>query len=342
MAKSLWDEFKDLFKTKSQREQEKNDALQDAREKEKDVVKQLKELDEQYQESIKEEEPDLEELFPSDSGLREHLYEAETDEEIENAARAMTDAEKQAKAKKLQNAYEEDVADIDIGKTKAKNKLGEQYSAIDDKYLDRAEDAKADVIKQGISRGSILSSVLGELSEQKNNEKNAAKMTYRDSVETLDDKLASLKKQLDSALEQLDMEYAVKLSKQINDLKAERDKQVEKWDKYNADIRSRQAQYAYDREQDINKYLAERDVKQQEKELQQMRDEEKYGYQGEKQQNFAKRYEIAYDFYMSLDPSIALAALEASPDMRYLLGLYYDKLKKALRSRGASDAQYFF
>ena len=184
--------------------------------------------------------------------------------------------------------------------------------------------------------------MLGELSGQKQNEEESAKNDYQNQIDALDDKLASLETQLNGALEQLDMEAAIDLSKEIDELKKERDKEVEKWDKYNADIRSRQAEFAYEREQDINKYLAEREKQKQEQELALQKQEEKYGYQGEKQENYAKRYEIAHEFYMSLDPSIALAAFNASPNMRYYLGLYYDKLKNELRSLGVSDKKYIF
>ena len=342
MAKSIWDEFKDLFKTKEQRDEEKRQGIDDALEREKDIVGQLEELDKQYQDSIKEEEPDLEKLFPSDSGLREHKYEAATDEEIESAAKALNDEEKAAKQKKLQNDYDADVSDVENDKAEKKRKLDEQYSALDSKYAAKGEDAKDGAIKQGVSRGSILSSVLGELSAQKQSEGDAAKMSYQNSVAALDDKLSSLERELNGALEQLDMQSAVDLTKQINELKKERNKEVQKWDKYNDDIRSRQAKFAYEREQDINEYLSEQENKKQQRELEQQRQEEKYGYQGEKQKNFAKRYDIAYDFYMSLDPSIALAAFEASPNMRYYLGLYYDQLKKELRSRNGSNTQYIF
>ena len=108
MAKSLWDEFKDLFKTKEQREQERRDSLADAMDREKDVVKQLEELDRQYRESLpveEEEQPNLEELFPSDSGLREHEYVPETDEQIEERAKAELEDKKAADKKKLENKY---------------------------------------------------------------------------------------------------------------------------------------------------------------------------------------------------------------------------------------------
>lgn len=345
MAKSVWEEFKDLFKTKEQREQEKRDKISDALEREKDVVQQLEELDKQYRDSLpeeQEEEPDLEAMFPSDSGLKELEYDVETDEELEQRARDLNDEKKAADAQKLQNNFQKEADAAELKKQEAKDKLESKNSALDGEYAARAENAKDDALQNGVSRGSILSSVLGELAGQKRSEKAAAGNEYETKIASIDDKLSNLESELNSALEQLDMKYAVKLSEDIAELKKERDEQVRKLDKYNQEIRRQQAEYAYEREQDINEFLAKREQKKQEKALAEQKQEEKYGYQGEKQENYAKRYELAYEFYSSLDPSIALEAFEASPYMKYYLGLYYDKLKKELKSHSTGDSKLYF
>lgn len=335
MAKSLWDEFKDLFKTKDQREQERRDSLADAMEKEKDVVKQLEELDQQYRDSLpeeQEEDVDLEKLFPSDSGLREHEYVPETDEQIESRAKETVEKEKEADKKKLENKYEAQADEVELKKSDAANALDAAYDSLDEKYAERGEDAKNDALKQGIARGSILSSVLGELSENKQAEAQSAEKSYKEKIEGLDAKLSSLESELNSALEQLDMKYAIELSNDIKELKQQRDKEAQKWEKYNQDIRRRQAEYEYERQQDINEYLAEREKQKEEAKRREEQNEAIYGYTGEKQKNYAARYDIAYDFYMSLDPAIALEAFEASPNMQYYLGAYYSKLKKELKA----------
>lgn len=67
MAKSIWDEFKDLFKTDSEKAEEKQNQIKDALEREKEILDRLSELEQQYKDSLpKEEEPDLDALFPTD------------------------------------------------------------------------------------------------------------------------------------------------------------------------------------------------------------------------------------------------------------------------------------
>ena len=339
MAKSLWDEFKDLFKTKEQREQERRDSLADAMDREKDVVKQLEELDRQYRESLpveEEEQPNLEELFPSDSGLREHEYVPETDEQIEERAKAELEDKKAADKKKLENKYAAQADEVELKKGDASKALDKAYDNLDEKYAEQGENAKNAALKQGVARGSILSSVLKELSEGKQAEAQSAEKAYREKIESLDAKLSTLESELNSALEQLDMKYAVELSDNIRELKQERDKETQKWEKYNQEIRKKQAEYEYERQQDINEFLAEREQQKAEEKRREEQNEAIYGYTGEKQKNYAARYDIAYDFYMSLDPAIALEAFEASPNMQYYLGAYYNKLKKELKSYAGS------
>ena len=57
---SFWEELKDLFKTDSQRKEEKQQQIADALEAEKEVTDKLAALDREYSESLPEEpEPDL-------------------------------------------------------------------------------------------------------------------------------------------------------------------------------------------------------------------------------------------------------------------------------------------
>ncbi|MBO5654889.1 MAG: hypothetical protein J6S32_02525, partial [Clostridia bacterium] len=63
---SFWEELEDAFKTKSERDEERSEDLKDALEKEKDLVGQLEELEEEYQAYLdsQKEEVDLDALFP--------------------------------------------------------------------------------------------------------------------------------------------------------------------------------------------------------------------------------------------------------------------------------------
>ena len=86
----------------------------------------------------------------------------------------------------------------------------------------------------------------------------------------------------------------------------------------------------------IEKFLKEKDAEQKEAEKAQEEYEKTHGYSGEKLTEYQNRYNLAYDFYMSLSPDIAVNALKSATNMQYYLGNYYDKLLSALKSRAAN------
>ena len=66
---TFWEEFKDLFKTQSQKDEERRQEISAALEAEKEVTAQLEQLDREYRDSLPaEEEPDNDTLFPVDAG----------------------------------------------------------------------------------------------------------------------------------------------------------------------------------------------------------------------------------------------------------------------------------
>lgn len=88
MTTSIWDEIKDLFKTDKQLEEERQRKINDALDAENSVVDKLKDLEKQYNDSLpKDEEPDLNSLFPKDSGLKEIEYTPRSDDDIISAAK---------------------------------------------------------------------------------------------------------------------------------------------------------------------------------------------------------------------------------------------------------------
>ena len=68
----FWEDLKDAFKTKSQRDEERAEEMRKALEAEKEVTKKLEELEKQYQDYLNSQkvEVNLDELFPPTQ--REH------------------------------------------------------------------------------------------------------------------------------------------------------------------------------------------------------------------------------------------------------------------------------
>ena len=330
---SFWDEFKDLFKTDSQRKEERQNEIAAALEAEKAVTDRLAELDREYRESLPEEpEPDLDALFPESLGLEKVEHTPATDEELAARAQAGVDYEKAAEKRDLEHGFGLTEQALDDRADDAREDLDARYRELGELYEELRKQTDNDAIRRGVARGSIRSSAQQALSEEKAGAERASRAEYEGEMADISAELDALRREQDAAFEELDLKYAAELEERIAELKAERDKTA---------VDEAEREYALRREDDIADYLAEREKERLEREEQQRREEAEFGYRGAKQENYAERYNIALDFYTSLSPDIAADALAASPSMKYYLGNYYDKLLGVLKGDNSATSIYF-
>ena len=331
----FWEEFKDLFKTQSQKDEERRQEISDALAAEKEVTAQLEQLDREYRESLPvEEEPDLEALFPVESGYEKVDYTPATDEELVHLAESEINSKKTGDILDLDSVYNDAVAAVGEKTQSAEKKLSETLGDLSAVYEQLRKDAENSATERGLARSSVLSSAQTELADAQSAATADAENEYTEQIAALDAELVRLSEEREAALGQMELEYAAELEGRIAELKSERDAEAKKYAEYNNKIAEKDREYALEREENIAEYLEEKEKEKLERE-EEIREQEKlYGYTGEKQLNYAKRYDIAYEFYSSLSPDIAAAALEASPNMRYYLGNYYDKLLDTLSENG--------
>lgn len=340
---SFWDEFKDLFKTDSQRKEERQNEIAAALEAEKAVTDRLAELDREYRESLPEEpEPDLDALFPESLGLEKVEHTPATDEELAARAQAGVDYEKAAEKRDLEHGFGLTEQALDDRADDAREDLDARYRELGELYEELRKQTDNDAIRRGVARGSIRSSAQQALSEEKAGAERASRAEYEGEMADISAELDALRREQDAAFEELNLKYAAELEERIADLKEERDKTAQKYADYNNAVDEAEREYALRREDDIADYLAEREKERLEREEQQRREEAEFGYRGAKQENYAERYNIALDFYTSLSPDIAADALAASPSMKYYLGNYYDKLLGVLRKGDSSATSIYF
>ena len=165
---SFWDEFKDLFKTDSQRKEERQNEIAAALEAEKAVTDRLAELDREYRESLPEEpEPDLDALFPESLGLEKVEHTPATDEELAARAQAGVDYEKAAEKRDLEHGFGLTEQALDDRADDAREDLDARYRELGELYEELRKQTDNDAIRRGVARGSIRSSAQQALSEEK-------------------------------------------------------------------------------------------------------------------------------------------------------------------------------
>lgn len=339
---SFWDEFKDLFKTESQLEEERQKKIFDALNKEGEVVDKLKELEKQYNESLpKEEEIDVDALFPKESPLKEIEYTPRSDEDIVEAAKKAVDYDKYKEVGKVDEKYQNAIDALAGDKQEAADTLKQSYANLESLYNELREKANDDALKRGVARSSIASGKQDALSASHLKSASEVESTYGKAIASINENISKLEREKDSALGELDLKYAVELDEKIADLKKERDDTVAQYDKYNNDVRNKNSTYESERQEKIKDYLADIEKNKIAQQKQQAEYESAYGYSGEKLENYNERYKIAFEFYSSLSPDIAVDALKASPNMKYYLGNNYNKLLSVLNSKKDSDKSYF-
>lgn len=342
MTTSIWDEIKDLFKTDKQLEEERQRKINDALNAENSVVDKLKELEKQYNDSLpKEETPDLDALFPKDSGLKEIEYTPRSDEDIVSAAMKENAYDKGVKKSQIEDRYAKAIDALEGDKKSAKQNLTESYANLEKLYSQLRENSLNDSIKRGMARSSVAGDKLSALDSAHIGAAGDIERGYTESVAKIDGDISALEKELGGALDQLDVKSASELEGRIQKLKDERDAKVKEYEKYNNEVRVKNDKYALERENKIADYLAQKEKEKAEKDKAQQAYEKENGYSGEKLDNYSKRYQLAYDFYSSLSPDVAVDALKASPNMKYYLGVYYDKLMSSLKTRANTSRRYF-
>ncbi|HPD01783.1 MAG TPA: hypothetical protein PK245_00240 [Clostridia bacterium] len=338
----VWQNIKDFFKSRQKLEEEKNQKIKKALEDEAEAVEKLKKLEEAYLATLpKEAEVDLDKLFPETLGLKTVEYLKKSDDELKQQAESellpLLEAKKTSEKVKaesasetLENKKESEQSDYEA----ALKKINEAYLALQKKIKDSA-------VRRGMARSSAMENDLGGAAEAAQSAESAAEGGYRAAIDEIDGKIESLSKDLQGALEELDLSYASKIAERLSGLQNEREAAEAAAIKHNNAVTEKELKYQKEREEDIAEYLKRLDKNKLEAEKARAEYEKKYGYDAEKQKNYAERYKIAYDYYMSLSKDIAAEALAASPNMRYYLGNYYDTLMKILSDRADKKKTYY-
>lgn len=332
---NFWEELKDAFKTKSERDEERSESLKNALEQEQDIVDQLEELEKEYQAYLEsqEEEIDLDALFPPTLGLQKIEYTPESDESIVNRATTEVESKKADATGKAESMYSSKISGVKEEKDTATIEKLEKDKEIDTAYEKKRQNQKKDSVKRGMARGSVLESLIDEITADQTRTEQEIEDAYMSTIDSLNKEMDALTFERERAMSELDLKYASELKDKIAELKEDRDAIVAKYTKYNNNVDEKELKYQQQRQKDIDKFLEDK-KKEKEQEAEKQREYEKeHGYSGEKLRNYSERYVLAFNFYMSLEPEIAIEALKASPNMKQYLGNYYDQLMNELQKR---------
>lgn len=302
---------------------------------EEQLINALKQMHSDYrQKELEERKAEASAALPEEPDYEFKSYEGESEDEIrsrvENEYGAKLESEKALETEKTKSKTDElagkvETAYDDYGKTE------EEILASLEKSKKQNENK---MIESGLSRSSIKE-LVGESAQQQADMMIAEAKTDAENVaKKYQLQIEGLNSQLQAAIDDLNAEYVIKISTEIEELINKRDKEIKAIQEYNNRIEKQISDYKLAREKAIQQDVATRidaDYKQAEY-------EKKYGYVGEKADNYAQRLNIAIDFYDGFDPATAKSMVQENQYLKTYLGYEYTNLL-ARYVKAAKDAK---
>lgn len=173
--------------------------------------------------------------------LEETKYDAPTDAQLEKlAVGSLADYKTQGEAA-IRKENADGGAALQAKRDAAASGLDSELTALDGEYSRAARGIDNDVIKRGLARSSIAATQKGELEADRAKSAAAIRESYGKRISELDSEISALGSKLQTALDDFNVSYAVKLNETLAGLKAERENKIAEAAKYNNEIRAKQA-----------------------------------------------------------------------------------------------------
>lgn len=213
-------------------------------------------------------------------------------------------------------------ASIDTAQTSAQA----QKDNLDKLYQDRKEAISDEALKRGLGRSSIIINQIDAFEKEKINEYNAIDKELSDAINNLNNQLNTLESDKQKALNDYDIAYAVKLNEKIKEINDELYQKQQEVIKYNNEIAEKEAEYLLSKEKQDASIKGD-SISQQ---LDIAEFVEKYGINALYSMKYQDKFDVALDYFNSIDKATALSELKnnATYYKDQLGNKYYDLLAR--------------
>lgn len=290
---------------------------------EEDLIAELKKMHAEYrQKELAERKEDAAAALPEEPDYEFKTYEGESEEEIKDRVSSEYKDKLETESKVAAEETKSKTDELEKKTESAYDDFGKKESEILESLENTKKSNENNMIKSGLSRSSIRE-LAGENAEKQAQAMISEAKADADAIASeYQTQIDGLNRELQAAIDDLNAEYVIKISTEIEDLISKRDKELKSIQEYNNKIEQQIADYKLEREKAIQEDVATRidaDYKQAEY-------EKRYGYVGEKADNYAERLNIAIDFYDTLDPQTAKDMVVSNPYLQTYLGYEYTNL----------------
>lgn len=321
----LWDNIKDWFT----KDEEEKLNVEKAKQDEKNVVEELLKM---QNESKKADEnayqQGLIEALPKELDLEYLEYNGQSDDEIEGLVKDKYDDGHKENITQIEGQYELENQKLDSEKNVEAERKEENLKKQEENFDENVETFKNKALKNGIIESSIVSEQNEKFEETKAYDNEKVLKEFKERVELLDGEIAGLEYKKSKAIGKADNDYLKKLDAEISTLKKERDNKIKEVNSVNNKVDIAKAEY------EKNKILAEQDYVDKYNDSIRKREESeaKYGYTGERKDEYEKRLNIALDFYSKFKKDDALNLIKNNKELKNLLGQNYNTLIRRINN----------
>ncbi len=333
---SIWDDFLDLFKTKEQLNKEKDEKYYAILDDEKEVMKKIRALQNEYENSIpKYESVNYDEkLEKFDKKAKEDN--TLTDEELDSIAKNKSSEGYDEVLEKIKNTFNSSVNKNRQDREKVSEKTKEDLIELGKNYAKNKNNIADKMSKKGLYFSTINEGLNKQNDVNYVSNVKSAEESRLAALKKLDDEIKTLEKNKNDAINKLDTDSYKKYVNLLGDLTEKRDKERNKIFQYNEDLKAEKLKFDQKRERLI-KELEEKDRIARNENAKLIAEQEKInGYTGEKKDNYDKRYDLAFEFYSSLPRDLSIRAIKSNHSLKGYLGNYYDTLLSAMYERGSA------
>lgn len=184
-----------------------------------------------------------EDVLPSYMSLERKEVPTTTKEEIEAEAKETLGAQKASEEQQINEKYDAKVEAEEAQKKTIDNRQREQSDTINTVYDASRVKAENDALKRGLARSSIVCLELSSIEKERAAKLERLGREITESLDSIETELAQIEQQRISALDSLDIAYAIKLQEQIDKKLAELKKQQDAALEYNNKMTQAEQKY---------------------------------------------------------------------------------------------------
>ncbi len=259
---------------------------------------------------------------PESLGLQTVDVPEKTEEELLSLAKASLESKYNQKAETTNDSFAKQIESLLASKENAQKTAEQKTQQITSTYDNSIKETEAQALKRGLARSSIIISQIAGLEGEKASELSGVLSNLQDNLLESENQINKLESELQVALNNLDLEYAVELETEIENARTEYEKARQEAIEFNNNVAKLEAEYKLKLDQQkLNK----------QSELTQL--ENKYGADYTKNLIATEQYNYLKNYLDTLDKDYAISLLLTNKEFQSILGDRYSELYQYLRSK---------